>query len=127
MELEALAADGVTDSYEFDISDGSIIDTLPIIGAVVNDVLDGVEAAVISAKFHNAVTNLIVRLSLRFRKQTGLNQVALSGGVFQNALLLKTAVSALKNHQFEVLTHRLAPPNDGGLALGQAIIAGSTL
>lgn len=123
MELEALAAADVTTSYEFDISGGQIIDPQPVLDAVVKDVWEGVDTAVISAKFHHAIAHLIVQLSLRCRQQRGLNQVVLSGGVFQNMLLLKTAVSALQNHQFEVLTHRLVPPNDGGLALGQAIIA----
>ncbi|MCB0016011.1 MAG: hypothetical protein KDE34_29045, partial [Anaerolineales bacterium] len=58
------------------------------------------------------------------RRETGLNQVALSGGVFQNRLLLSRVVPALQRHNFELLTHRLVPPNDGGLALGQAVVAG---
>jgi hydrogenase maturation protein HypF len=124
VELEAVAAEDVTDGYQFDISGEGIFDAAPVIRAVVADVMAGVETAVISAKFHNAVANLIVQLSLRCREQTGLNQVALSGGVFQNVRLLESAVRGLRSHKFEVLTHRLVPPNDGGLALGQAVIVG---
>ena len=80
-------------------------------------------AEIIAAKFHNAITDLIVNLSLQLRTQTGLNSVALSGGVFQNATLLKLVIAALEESDFDILTHRLVPPNDGGLALGQAMIA----
>jgi hydrogenase maturation protein HypF len=70
------------------------------------------------------VADLIVELSLRLRRSEGLNQVALSGGVFQNVTLLQQVEGRLRNANFGVLTHRLVPPNDGGLALGQAVIAG---
>ncbi len=89
------------------------------------DVLDGVSISEISAKFHNATANLILRLALRFRTGENLNKVALSGGCFQNVALLRASVSRLRENDFEVFTHRQVPPNDGGLALGQAAIAGS--
>ncbi len=57
------------------------------------------------------------------REQTGINQVALSGGVFQNVTLLQKTITRLHAANFEILTHQLVPPNDGGLALGQAIIS----
>ncbi|MCB0164678.1 MAG: carbamoyltransferase HypF, partial [Anaerolineae bacterium] len=81
----------------------------------------------IAAKFHNGVAELILSLSLRLRHRTGLNRVALSGGVFQNVTLLEAAVKRLKMNNFEVCAHRQVPPNDGGLALGQAIIAAMTI
>ncbi len=124
IELEAAAASGITASYGFEITDQGLVDWSAMIQAVVADVQGNLPAEVISAKFHNAVALLIVELSCRYRQQTGLNQVALSGGVFQNVRLLESAVQRLRSHDFEVLTHRLVPPNDGGLALGQAMIAG---
>ena len=124
MELEALADTSITDSYAFACSAGALIESMPVIQAVVADVLHGVPRAVVAAKFHNAVADLIVGLSRQVRRETGLNQVALSGGVFQNRLLLSRVVPALQRHNFELLTHRLVPPNDGGLALGQAVVAG---
>ncbi|MCB0008301.1 MAG: carbamoyltransferase HypF, partial [Anaerolineales bacterium] len=124
MELEALADTSVRDSYAFAYSVGALIESRPVVEAVVADVLRGVPRAVVAAKFHNAVADLIVGLSRQVRRETGLNQVALSGGVFQNRLLLSRVVPALQRHNFELLTHRLVPPNDGGLALGQAVVAG---
>ncbi len=121
IELEALAADGIADQYRFALVADSF-DAAPLIRGVVADVRTGVETAVIAAKFHNTVADLILHISLQLRQQTGLNQVALSGGVFQNVRLLETAVRQLQAHQFETFTHRLVPPNDGGLALGQAMI-----
>lgn len=121
IEFEALAAPGIETGYAFEF-EGSQFDAAPVIRAVAADVLAGLPAAVVAAKFHNAAADLIVQLSLRRRRQTGLNRVALSGGVFQNTTLLKLATGRLQGHDFTVLTHRRVPPNDGGLALGQAVI-----
>ena len=121
IELEVIADPNVSDSYAFAVSD-TMFDAAPIFAAMVADLQQGVATAVIAAKFHNAVANLIVQLSLQMRQQHGLNQVALSGGVFQNVTLLETAVRQLHQHDFEIFTHRLVPPNDGGLALGQLMI-----
>ncbi len=66
----------------------------------------------------------MVEQAVAVRSRTGLETVALSGGVFQNALLTRWGRQALTEHGFVVLTHRLVPPNDGGIALGQAVVAG---
>jgi hydrogenase maturation protein HypF len=121
IELEVAAAPDVDEPYQFDLS-GELFDAAPIFAAIVADLRQGLATAVIAAKFHNAVADLIVQLSLQMRRQHGLNQVALSGGVFQNVTLLETAVRQLHYHNFEIFTHRLVPPNDGGLALGQVMI-----
>jgi hydrogenase maturation protein HypF len=78
---------------------------------------------VIAARFHNGVADLILELSLWLRRREGLQEVALSGGVFQNTCLLQRVVQRLRAANFTVLTHHRVPPNDGGLALGQAVIA----
>jgi len=123
IEFEALAATGIEVGYAFDL-EADQFDAAPVIQAVAADVLAQVPTAVIAAKLHLAVAALIVQVSLRQRRQTGLNRVALSGGVFQNTTLLDLATRQLQAHNFTVLTHRRVPPNDGGLALGQAIIGG---
>jgi hydrogenase maturation protein HypF len=122
IEFEALALPGFHSGYAFDLNDDRF-DAAPVIRAVVQDVLSSVDAEVISARFHQAVANLILRLSIRVKAQTGLSEVALSGGVFQNVTLLMQTVRLLQGAGFAVYYHRLVPPNDGGLALGQAIIA----
>ncbi len=129
IEFEAVLDDTVTDSYEFDLIENEIveIDCAPLIHAVALDVLNKVPVGVISAKFNNAAANLILRLALLFRERKKINKVALSGGCFQNVALLKASLKRLQTHDFEVLTHRKVPPNDGGLALGQAIIGGFRL
>jgi hydrogenase maturation protein HypF len=68
---------------------------------------------------------LITALAERCRTQTGLDVVALGGGVFQNALLIEAAGRALRERGFTVLRPRLLPPNDGGIALGQIVVGGS--
>jgi hydrogenase maturation protein HypF len=129
IEFEAVLDDTVTDSYEFTLIEGEIIeiDCAPLIRAVALDVLNKVPVGVISAKFNNAAANLILRLAVLFRRREKLNKVALSGGCFQNVAFLKASLNRLREHDFEVLTHRKVPPNDGGLALGQAVIAGCSL
>jgi len=99
------------------------VDPAPLIQGVVADVQAGVPAAVISARFHNAVATMIRDVCALIREATGLNEVALSGGVFQNVTLLAKAVELLEKAGFAVYTHRVVPPNDGGIALGQAVVA----
>jgi hydrogenase maturation protein HypF len=82
---------------------------------------------VISAKFHNTLVRLFAELCERIHSARGLNRVVLSGGVFQNARLLSGLVSALQAKGLEVFSHRQVPTNDGGIALGQAIIAAKSI
>ncbi len=110
------AADG---AYRF----GEPMDATPVIRAVANDVRTGVPSSLIGARFHSAVVDLVATVARRARAETGLSTVALSGGVFQNALLLTGACRVLRRDGFTVLRHRVVPPNDGGLALGQLMIA----
>jgi len=102
-----------------------VADPGPVVRAVAGEVRAGVPAAVVGARFHAGVTDLITTLARRCREQTGLDIVALGGGVFQNALLLESAAVALREHGFTVLRPRLLPPNDGGIALGQLVVAAS--
>ncbi len=129
IELEGLsrAADPGVLRYRFDLdlaADAPAqIDPAPLVCAVVDDVRDGVPAGVIGARFHAAVARLVVDLAAEYA--TGTTTVALSGGVFQNALLVRTTLTALRDNGFEVITHRRVPPNDGGIALGQLMVGNS--
>jgi hydrogenase maturation protein HypF len=129
MELEAISdvqeTTDIQNAYRFEITgdDELIFDPAPLWHAMVDDLRHGTARTMISARFHRAVANLITELCVIARERFGLTQVALSGGVFQNSLLLELAKGALTQQGFEILTHRIVPPNDGGLALGQAAIA----
>ena len=79
----------------------------------------------IAAKFHNTVADFTVGLCVKIREITNLNKVALSGGVFQNRYLTERIISHLEKEGFQVYIQRKVPPNDGGISLGQAVIAGS--
>ncbi len=102
---------------------GEPMDATPVIRAVANDVRTGVPSSLIGARFHTAVVDLVATVARGARAETGLSTVAMSGGVFQNALLLTGACRVLRRDGFTVLRHRVVPPNDGGLALGQLMIA----
>jgi hydrogenase maturation protein HypF len=124
IELEGLSrgADCGPAAYTFDIEHG-VIDPGPVLRAVVDDRRAGVPAGVIGARFHHAVADVIIELA---DQQRGVSRtVALSGGVFQNALLLGLTLNGLQNKGFEVITHRRVPPNDGGIALGQLLVGNS--
>jgi hydrogenase maturation protein HypF len=113
-------------SYQFDVDRSdqtALIDPTPVVQAVVRDQRGGVPAAVIGARFHRAVADLIVDLADQERDAS--RTVALSGGVFQNALLLRMTVKRLRAKGFHVITHRTVPPNDGGVALGQLLVGNS--
>jgi hydrogenase maturation protein HypF len=127
LEFENLAAGDVTDGYGFGIESTSaacfIFQPAPVIRAVVADVRAGLAVPVISARFHNAVAGLVRNVCVLVREREGLARVALSGGVFQNVTLLAKAEQLLAEAGFDVLIHRAVPPNDGGIALGQAVVA----
>jgi hydrogenase maturation protein HypF len=94
-----------------------------LVRAAAGDLLAGLPPDVISARFHRGLADLIVAGCLLLRESAGLGTVALSGGVFQNLLLLGTVTPLLEAAGFRVLTHSRVPPNDGGISLGQAVIA----
>ena len=129
MELEA-AATGCPEppdpAYVFALQPGPdgplVADPAPVLAAVVADLRRGAGHDVIAARFHHAVTELVRRVCATAREQHGLDTVALSGGVFANALLSTACAHGLREDGFTVLRHRLVPPGDGGLALGQLIV-----
>ena len=125
MELEMLAADtaGSTYDYEWLSDDTYKILPAPIILGVVKDLQDGKCVADISAKFHWTLICLFVDLCTVIRKDRDLNRVVLSGGVFQNSILLTGLINALEKRNFSVFSHQQIPTNDGGIALGQAMVA----
>jgi len=99
------------------------IDPAPIIRGVVEDIRAGVDRAEIAARFHHTVAALIAQVCEQMSRETGLKQVALGGGVFQNTYLLELLAEMLPRRGLEPVLHSRAPTNDGGLALGQAVIA----
>ena len=94
-----------------------------LFSALVQDIRGQAPASMISLRFHHTVARIIAEACKQISKDTGINEVALSGGVFQNRLLLRSATAALQGEGLNVLTHHLVPCNDGGISLGQAIIA----
>jgi hydrogenase maturation protein HypF len=122
IELEAAADPQEERRYEFAI-DGDQIDALPVIAAVVKELRSGVSQAKIAARFHNGVAAMVVALCIKLGKEHDCHEVALSGGVWQNMLLLEKSVRGLREAGFDVLFHRQVPANDGGVALGQAVVA----
>lgn len=106
------------------LDDGLLtIDSADLVRAVVQDLRAGADPGAISARFHNGLAAAAAAACVRLRAGTGLTTVALSGGVFQNRLLLGRLAGTLEERGFRVLTHRQVPPNDGGISLGQAAVA----
>ncbi len=133
MELECLAA-GVTESgkqpfdYQLDKRGAvTIIDTLPVIEGICRDVSAGVPREVSAARFHATVAAMIADTCVAIRGAEGLDRVVLSGGVFQNNILLTLTTGRLREAGFDVHRHRRVPTNDGGISLGQACIGAERL
>ena len=125
MLLEAAAAEGVRETYPYRLSGDEpfVIDHAPLIRAVVADLQAGTDVPTVAARFHNTVAAFLAASAGRARELTGLNTVALSGGCFANRYLSARLEGLLREADFAVLTHHGIPCNDGGLALGQAVVA----
>jgi hydrogenase maturation protein HypF len=131
IELEMAIDPAVDDAsypFEFKQVDGRIlIGTRPLFDALLGDLVAAVSVGVISRRFHNGMANALAEVARRVRKGTGLNRVCLSGGTFQNLYLFAKFQSLLVNDGFQVFAHSEVPAGDGGLSLGQAMIAARML
>ncbi|MBZ9598873.1 carbamoyltransferase HypF [Streptomyces erythrochromogenes] len=130
LEAAALAAGAAGPGYAFglrvppDPGTGPVVaDPAPLLAAVVADVRAGTGAGPIAAGFHAGVAALVVELCGLARERHGLDTVALTGGVFANTLLSSACARTLRASGFTVLRHGRVPPNDGGLSLGQLMVA----
>ena len=122
IELEAIVDPEEHSAYPIEIGDGPI-DPSPALLEIWYDRESGVEPSAISARFHNGIARMILATCEAIRRQKGLDTVALSGGVWQNMTLLQKTVPQLEKAGFTVYLHRQVPANDGGISLGQAVIA----
>jgi len=128
IDLETLAAKAVNESahYPFSVTKHDEINTIKVhdlFAAILNDLHNRTPGARIAARFHNTVAQMILEICQKISSKTGITEVALSGGVFQNRLLLRKASALLESAGLEVYTHRQVPCNDGGISLGQVVIA----
>lgn len=122
IELEARANRDEMDEYSFDLNFDTI-EIRPVMESILADLLSGVAVPVIAGRFHNTVARLCLEVSQVICEETGIKNVALSGGVWQNILLLTKAVKLLEENKFNVFTHKRVPTNDACVSLGQAVIA----
>jgi hydrogenase maturation protein HypF len=126
VELELTAEGQASRGYSFRLrpeGEGWVVETQEIVCGVVEDLLADGATREVSSRFHRTMAEVVVAGCERIREAGGTNAVALSGGTFQNMLLLKQVIGLLEEKGFEVYRHRRVPANDGGLALGQAILA----
>ncbi len=132
IELEMVAAqESRAQLYPFDIQKPermpAILDVAPLIRAIVRDIQQGLPCSQIAGRFHRSIAEMLALACVAAREQTGLRTVALSGGVFQNRLLLETLMTRLEAMDFRVYINRRVPPNDGGISLGQLAVAAARL
>jgi hydrogenase maturation protein HypF len=104
-------------------ADPIVLDWDPLLVALLEDLRDGASTAIMARRFHEA----LVEASVAVARATGQSQVALSGGCFQNRLLTERSAERLEQEGFTVLLHRQVPPNDGGISLGQLVVAAAAL
>jgi len=130
MELETLATGRTKKSYPFELmrdGDNVMLDLRLLVRAIAEERIKGKEPTAIAAAFHRTIIGALVAMTVAVREQTGLGKAVLSGGCFQNRVLLEGTVRELEKRDIEVYTHQLLPANDGCIALGQAIVAAAQL
>jgi hydrogenase maturation protein HypF len=132
LELEAAAAragEPAAGAYRFALRGAGapgeplVADPAPVLAAAIADLRAGTRPGTIAARFHHALAGLVARVCALARERHGVTTVALTGGVFGNAVLSSACARRLAGYGFTVLRHRLVPPNDGGVALGQLMVA----
>ena len=126
IEFESALDPSETGAYPFALRSGEI-DPRPAFEALLTDLRMGTGIPVVSARFHNGVAEMVRQVCAAIRELTGLEEVALSGGVWQNMALLERAVPRLEAAGFRVYLHRQVPANDGGMSLGQSLVAAARL
>lgn len=121
MHLESIAEKSEKGYYETIIkfSHTSILDIMQIIQNIIDDIKNGIDKSIISAKFHNTITKIVVDITKYLKQNYNISTVVLSGGVFQNRFLLERTLNELNNHGFNVYINEVYPINDGGISAGQ--------
>jgi len=128
LEMAAYEEDYVhiQESYPYrivEIEGMRVIRLRDLFATVLEDLSQGASKGSMSVRFHDTIARMIDEICRLTADKTGITQVALSGGVFQNRILLKKTTSLLESSGFQVFTHRQVPCNDGGISLGQAVVA----
>jgi hydrogenase maturation protein HypF len=127
IELEYYSKDAVTEPYDIEISKDEasafIVEIKSVVNQVIRDIQAGYRIEYISSRFHATIAEMVLQGCINIRDDSGLNRVVLSGGVFQNVTLLKMCLDMLNKYGFIVYAHSEIPANDGGIAIGQAMIA----
>jgi len=121
IEMEALV-DPYENGYYSLAIEKDIIDPKPMFEAIISDLHNKVSKNTLAAKFHNSIVQNSVEICKNIRDEMNINTVALSGGVWQNRILLINTIKKLKNERFDVMIHKNVPANDGGISLGQILV-----
>ncbi len=124
IELEWLArTSAARGAYPVEVSGDGVVRVGPVISGLLADLRRGAPRADLARRFHSTIVEAIRRVCVLLRAETGLDRVVLSGGCFMNEIVLTGALEALRREDFRVYRHRLVPPNDGGICLGQLAVA----
>jgi len=126
IEMENMVIHDEDDFYSFRIED-DVIDPTPLWEGLINDLRKSIPIPQLATRFHNSIINLVVQVCQKIKKETAINIIALSGGVWQNKYLIEHTLHLLQRFGFDVLWHSRVPTNDGGVSLGQALVAATII